>query len=68
MSRKVFEEFRRRVLKDTALQQRLMEFDDPQCFVAEVVAAAGTLGFDVQSADVEAALLESRREWLERWI
>jgi predicted ribosomally synthesized peptide with nif11-like leader len=68
MSRKVFEEFRQRVLKDAALQQRLMEFDDPQRFVAEVVAAAEALGFDIQTADVEAALLERRREWIERWV
>jgi hypothetical protein len=62
-----FDRFRERVLADPALQARLRGLPRAQ-FVASVVAVAGETGHDLAPDDVEAALTEARREWLERWI
>jgi hypothetical protein len=68
MSRENFERFRHLVLEDPPLQRELRDIPDQQLFVTRLVSFARARGIDVEAADVEAALLESRREWLERWI
>ena len=63
-----FERFRRLVLVDQALQAELRRITSRDRFVARAVEAAGERGIRLLPADVDEALRESRREWLERWI
>ncbi len=64
----IFEQFHHLVLQDLTLQKRLRETDDLELFVALVVQLGHEHGFDFTSKDVENALRESRRAWLERWL
>ena len=68
MSEESLERFRRHVLQDVALQERLRETGDHEIFVVLVVSLGEELGYIFTSEDVEAALRTSRRAWLERWI
>lgn len=60
--------FREHVLGDPALQLRLRGLGGKDEFVARVVELAAEAGFDLTPDQVEAALNQARREWLERWI
>jgi hypothetical protein len=63
-----FEQFRQIVLHDPALQERLRETTDPRPFVDLVVRVGGERGCIFTPEEVEAALREGRRSWIERWI
>lgn len=68
MSQQSFEELRRVVLADVALQQRLQREYDFQAFARLVVELGRERGFVLTSEDVEAARRSSHRAWLERWL
>jgi quercetin dioxygenase-like cupin family protein len=63
-----FEAFRRAVLSDLALQERLRTITDAQAFVSAAVGLGSTQGFHFTPEDVHSALRSSRRAWLERNI
>lgn len=63
-----FEKFRQIVLQDVALQERLRVTIDPHSFVDLIVRVGAEQGCHFTPEDVQAALRESRRRWIERWI
>jgi len=63
-----FEGFRRAVLDDPVLQQRLRTITDWPGFVDAAITAAAEHGIDLSPADVLAAREEARRSWRERWV
>ena len=64
-----FDEFRRRVLADAALQERLRSIPDWPAFVVAAVEMAGTLGLDADQSTTSARRRESAtRAWLARWV
>lgn len=68
MSADHFEQFRTIVLGDEALQAKLQSCAITNRFVAEVVRLAEACGLAVEVPDVEHALRDARKSWLERWI
>lgn len=68
MSAENLEKFRALVLSSVELQKPLREIADRREFIASVMALGAVNGFDFAEQDVETAMLQSRREWLERWI
>ncbi|MDB6112364.1 MAG: hypothetical protein JWR69_4114 [Pedosphaera sp.] len=68
MSRENFENFRRRVLADPALQERLRSVSDREAFRTLTVEIGTELGCDFTAEEVEAALRDGHRAWIERWI
>ena len=68
MSQEGFEEFRRLVLGDPALQRRLWGEVERESFVQMVVREGAERGFRFTAGEVEAAMREGRRAWLERWV
>ncbi|EEF62894.1 Nif11-like leader peptide family natural product precursor [Pedosphaera parvula] len=68
MSRENFENFRRLVLADTALQERLRSVSDREAFRLLTVQIGKELGFDFTAEEVESALKDGQRAWIERWI
>lgn len=63
-----FQELRRIVLQDSALQKELQKIGDHEEFVAKVVQIADEKGLNVENEDVWEAMREARRVWVERWI
>ena len=61
-------EFREEVLKDLSLQVRLREIEDRQTFVRLAVRLGAEKGFCFSADDVESAMRDGRRVWIERWI
>lgn len=68
MSKQAFEEFRRIVLREPALQGKFREIERRDEFIACVVKLAATENFEITAADVEEAMRDARRAWLEKWI
>jgi hypothetical protein len=66
--REDFERFRQLVLEDLALQERLRGTPDLKAFVELTLRLGEERGYRFTAADIEAALRESRRAWLQRWI
>ena len=60
--------FRTAVLADTVLQRELLATTDRAGFVGLVVEHARARGYDLDPADVEHALRDSRIAWAQRWI
>ena len=60
--------FRDHVLADTELQSELRNVGDKMKFIHRVIATVESKGFDVTADDVEEALKQGRRAWIERWI
>ena len=60
--------FRDYVLADSELQSELRIVVDKIKFIQVVTATAVSKGFDVTADDVEEALKQGRRAWIERWI
>jgi hypothetical protein len=52
---------------DFALAQRLARVE-PERFASALVEAAGELGIEVTTQDVEAAVMRGRVEWMQRWL
>ena len=65
---KDFQEFRKTVLTDLELMRDLLDIDDHAQFKEVVVTKAATIGLDLTVEDVEAAMRNGRRSWIERWI
>jgi hypothetical protein len=63
-----FEQFRRLVLQDPALQGRLRDTPDRGAFIRLTVQLGNERGYTFTAADVEDALRRSQRAWVERWI
>lgn len=63
-----FEELRRIVLQDSALQKELQKISDHEEFVAKVVEIACAKSLNVENEDILEAMRENRRVWVERWI
>lgn len=63
-----WEQFHRAVLADRDLQQRLRSTPDWQTFVEQALQLSAERGYRLTVADLERALQESRRAWLERWL
>ncbi|GAA5120283.1 aspartyl/asparaginyl beta-hydroxylase domain-containing protein [Luteolibacter yonseiensis] len=63
-----FEPFRRLVLSESAMQEELGAITDRGIFLSHAVELGRKHGFDFLEDDVEAALQDARRKWMERWI
>ncbi|MDB6124197.1 MAG: hypothetical protein JWQ71_3190 [Pedosphaera sp.] len=68
MSRENFETFRRLVLTDPALQEKLRAVSDRETFRILTIQIGTELGFDFNAEEVESALKDGQRAWIERWI
>ena len=68
MSQESYEAFRRVVLQDAALQEKLRAASDFQVFTPLAVQLGRERGFDFAAVDVEAARQASQRAWIERWL
>ena len=68
MSQEEFERFRQLVLVDDSLQQQLRETPDRAAFFNLVLRLGRERGCQFTAEDVEDALLEGRRSWIQRWI
>ena len=62
------ERLRERVFDDPALQQRLRGLGSKQVFAARLVEVAAEEGLDLTLEEVDEALTQARREWVERWL
>ena len=62
------ERFRQIVLDDASLLDRLRQTWNRRAFITLAVQLGRERGCDFTAADVEDALREARRVWLERWI
>lgn len=68
MSQQAFTEFRQLVLQDAALQRQLQQVEDLKEFASLAIALAARHALEITPADLDVALREARRAWLERWI
>lgn len=68
MSAENLQQFCLLVLNNQALQKKLREIGDRAQFTARVIELGARHGFEITAGDVEQALRENRRLWLERWI
>lgn len=68
MTDSTFDEFRRAVLADQLLQEKLRDIPDSASFVEQTLALGQALGCTFTADDVRNALQASRRAWIERWI
>jgi hypothetical protein len=68
MSREGFERFRLQVLEDAALQEMLRETPNLKAFLGLTLQLGRERGYSFTAEDVEDALRESRRAWLQRWV
>jgi hypothetical protein len=68
MSQEQFEEFRKIVLEDSALQERLRDIDEREPFILRVVELGAECGFEFTNETVAEAMRDARRAWIERWI
>ncbi len=60
--------FREIVFADRSLQDRLRQPEERAEFVDTAVRAAFENGISLTPDDIENALRNGRREWIERWI
>lgn len=66
--RENFEKFRQLVLRDHTLQTRLSGLPTDAIFTELVLAAGVEHGFEFTAAELNQALMEARRSWIERWV
>jgi arylformamidase len=64
---KGFAEFYEQALGDLELQARLRTIENREDLIAAVIEAGARGGFIFGKGEVEAAMLERQRSWLERW-
>ena len=67
-SPEALDRFREVVLNDLALQEELRDVVDHKLFVSLVVRLGAERGCRMSPLDVDEALREGRRAWLERWV
>jgi hypothetical protein len=63
-----FDTFRRIVLADEELQQRLRSLPEWPAFIAAAIAAAAERGIALTEESILAARNDAVRSWLERWV
>jgi hypothetical protein len=63
-----FERFRALVMADPALHDRLWAETEPVAFAALAVALGGSSGCNFTVENIQQALQEGRRAWIERWL
>lgn len=68
MARENFDNFRRLVLQDPVLQEKLRAVSEREAFRILIVQMGGEMGFDFTAEEVEAALRDGQRAWIERWV
>ena len=68
MSQENFEQFRRTVFGDRALQERLRETKDRETLFSLVLQLGAERGYTFDAADVEHALRDGWLAWLQRWV
>jgi ATP-dependent Clp protease ATP-binding subunit ClpA len=68
MSQLGFEEFKKHVLADDALQRRIRDIAVRPEFIQETLELAVEHGFEVDREDVEEALRRGNQAWIERWV
>ena len=68
MSEDRLSEFRRLIFSDTRLQEKLREIKDRQEFIHLVVESGRERNCDFTFDEVENALRDGRRVWIERWL
>jgi Nif11 domain len=68
MSSEVLEQFRSRVLESPVLQEKLLPISNRESFCLRMVQLGAELGFNFTAEEVEAALRDGQRAWVERWI
>lgn len=56
------------VLSDLSLQAQLRELDNKSVFMEKVIELGAENGFVFTGEDVQEAINESYRVWIERWI
>ena len=67
-SPEALQRFCRAVFEDLTLQERLRQVIDRQLFIDLAVRVGEEHGFNFNAQDVDDALRENRRVWLERWV
>ena len=60
--------FRDEVLANEDLQRQLRETPDKETFLEVMMNLGRECGYDFSIADIETALGQARRTWIERWI
>lgn len=68
MSEEKLSEFRAIIFSDAALQEKYRELTDREEFVRLIVELGQKYDCDFTGAEVENALRDGRRGWIERWI
>jgi predicted ribosomally synthesized peptide with nif11-like leader len=68
MTHATFDEFRRAVLADQSLQEKLRDIPDSAIFVEQTLVLGQALGYTFTADDIKNAMQASRRAWIERWI
>jgi len=63
-----FDEFRRRVLADPMLLERLRRTSDVAQFIRAAVEAAREMNIELSGDEIDSALCAARRNWIERWV
>ncbi|QDQ28796.1 aspartyl/asparaginyl beta-hydroxylase domain-containing protein [Chitinimonas arctica] len=64
----LFQAFRRLVHDDAQLTAKLADITDAGDFTAAVVALAGVYGLVLAPDDVQSAMRQGRRDWIEQWM
>ena len=63
-----FDRFRDVVLANEDLQRQLRETPDKETFLEVMMNLGRECGYNFSIADIESALGQARRTWIERWI
>ena len=68
MSEEKLSEFRAIVFSDVSLQEKLREITDRQEFICLIVESGRERGCRFTAEEVENALRQGQRVWIERWL
>lgn len=63
-----FERFREIVFADKSLQRELYEIEQPDRFAERIKELAVERSLTVGDDDIQEAMRQARKEWIERWI
>lgn len=63
-----FERFREIVFADKSLQRELYGIEQPDCFAERIKELAVERSLTVGDDDIQEAMRQARKEWIERWI
>lgn len=68
MAKENLEKFRKLVLRDLSLQEKLRDITDRETFIALTLRLGEERGCHFRREDVEEALRADRHSWRERWL